>query len=68
MVWLKACPKCKGDLFLDEEHYGKYKSCIQCGYIKDLTDVPIAMPQATQPAPTSDAPWLELAAAAPGAD
>jgi hypothetical protein len=44
MVWLKACPRCKGDLFLDEDHYGKYKSCIQCGYIKDLTDVPIAMP------------------------
>jgi uncharacterized protein YbaR (Trm112 family) len=67
MVWLKACPKCKGDLFLDEDHYGKYKSCIQCGYIKDLTDGPIAMPQATQPVPSSDKPWRDFIAAFPGA-
>jgi hypothetical protein len=68
MVWLKACTKCKGDLFLDEDHYGKYKSCIQCGYIKDLSDAPVAVPQVAQPAATSDAPWLDLVAAAPGAD
>jgi hypothetical protein len=68
MVWLKACPRCKGDLFLDEDHYGKYKSCIQCGYIKDLVDEPVATPQAAQPAPSSDTPWLDLIAAFPGAD
>lgn len=38
MVWLKACPKCEGDLFLDEDHYGKFKSCVQCGFIQDLAD------------------------------
>jgi len=38
MMWLKACPKCKGDLVLDKDHYGWYKSCIQCGYVQDQKD------------------------------
>jgi hypothetical protein len=37
MVWLKACPRCKGDLFLDEDNYGKFQSCLQCGYMRDLS-------------------------------
>jgi hypothetical protein len=36
MVWLKACPRCRGDLFLDNDHYGKFKLCVQCGYSRDL--------------------------------
>lgn len=40
MVWLKACPRCKGDLSLEEDHYGKFNSCLQCGYIRDLSDDP----------------------------
>lgn len=68
MVWLKACPKCKGDLFLDKDHYGKYQSCIQCGYIKDLVDGPTATPQAAPPAAGNEAPWQDLIAAVPGAD
>jgi hypothetical protein len=70
MVWLKACPRCKGDLFLDGDHYGKYKSCIQCGYIKDLiVDEPKTLPQVAQSAiSSSDAPWPNLVVTAPGAD
>ena len=36
MVWLKECPRCQGDLFLDQDYYGKFKTCIQCGYMRDL--------------------------------
>ena len=33
MMWLKSCPKCRGDLFLDKDEYGWYKECLQCGYM-----------------------------------
>jgi hypothetical protein len=36
MVWLKACPKCQGALFLEEDRFGQFKSCVQCGYTLDL--------------------------------
>jgi hypothetical protein len=33
MFWLKCCPKCnKGDLFEGKDLYGRYVSCLQCGY------------------------------------
>ncbi len=38
MVWLKECPRCLGDLFFEEDHYGKFKTCIQCGYMRDLVE------------------------------
>ncbi len=38
MVWLKECPRCQGDLFLDRDHYGEFKTCVQCGYMKDLVE------------------------------
>ncbi|MBI4202200.1 MAG: hypothetical protein HY532_03680 [Chloroflexi bacterium] len=31
-LWLKQCPKCQGDLFLDRDMYGPFVSCLQCGY------------------------------------
>lgn len=31
MMWLKSCPRCRGDLILDYDYYGYYVSCIQCG-------------------------------------
>jgi len=31
MMWLKSCPRCRGDLVLDSDYYGHYVSCIQCG-------------------------------------
>ena len=33
-MWLKACPKCKGDLYLRHEIDGKDIVCLQCGYIE----------------------------------
>lgn len=30
--WFKECPKCHGDLREESDMYGKYISCMQCGY------------------------------------
>jgi DNA-directed RNA polymerase subunit M/transcription elongation factor TFIIS len=32
----ESCPKCKGHLMLEKDHYGLYEQCLQCGYINDL--------------------------------
>ena len=38
MMWLKGCPKCRGDLY-EEPAIGaqsvaaRYVSCLQCGYL-----------------------------------
>lgn len=32
MLWLKACPRCQGDLLLQADTYGSYIACIQCGH------------------------------------
>ena len=36
MIKFKFCPRCRGDLYLTEDIFGKYLSCLQCGYLKDL--------------------------------
>ena len=36
MIKFKVCPRCRGDLYLAEDIFGKYFSCLQCGYLKDL--------------------------------
>ena len=68
MVWLKACPKCKGDLFLDEDHYGKFKSCVQCGYIRDLVETSQANAQPPRLATAAEADLLDLMAGVLAAD
>ena len=35
MMWLKACPRCHGDLYLDSDYYGHFLGCIQCGHTLD---------------------------------
>ncbi len=36
MLWLKGCPRCGGDLHENQDVYGYYISCLQCGYyLKD---------------------------------
>ena len=36
MIFLKACPKCSGDILLDKDNYGRYLKCLQCGFSKDV--------------------------------
>ena len=31
MMWLKSCPRCRGDLLGDSDYYSRYLTCIQCG-------------------------------------
>lgn len=31
MIWLKACPRCGGDLFEDRDWYNRTVKCFQCG-------------------------------------
>ena len=31
MFWLKACPKCRGDLYKRGDIYGEYIACMHCG-------------------------------------
>ncbi len=35
MVFLKACPKCRGDLAMASDIYGDFLACLQCGLIKE---------------------------------
>ena len=32
-IIFKACPRCIGDLYLEEDTDGEYLSCIRCGYV-----------------------------------
>lgn len=32
MFWLKSCPKCRGDLYLENDGYERCVVCLQCGY------------------------------------
>ena len=36
MILFKVCPKCQGDVCLKEDIFGKFLSCLQCGYLKDV--------------------------------
>ena len=36
MIKLKGCPKCHGDLYLETDRYGRYMTCLQCGYLMEL--------------------------------
>ncbi len=36
MFFFKACQKCHGDMFIDQDHYGTFIECLQCGSLGDL--------------------------------
>ena len=40
MLYLKSCPKCRGDMHLDKDHYGAFIYCLQCGLNRDLPSRP----------------------------
>ncbi|MBI4306598.1 MAG: hypothetical protein HY678_09810 [Chloroflexi bacterium] len=33
MLYLKACPRCHGDVKFERDMYGHYLECLQCGFI-----------------------------------
>ena len=38
MLYLKACPRCKGDMHSTRDMYGSYRECLQCGHMTDIVD------------------------------
>ena len=36
LIFLKACPKCGGDLIVERDSYGRYSKCLQCGRSEEL--------------------------------
>lgn len=39
MIKFKDCPRCRGDLYLTQDIYGKFYSCMQCGYLRDVIEI-----------------------------
>ena len=39
MIKFKDCPRCRGDLYLSQDIYGKFYSCMQCGYLRDVIEI-----------------------------
>jgi len=33
MVYLKACPRCRGDIFTESDFREVYFCCLQCGHV-----------------------------------
>ena len=36
MIYFNACPKCHGDLTMNQDGYGAFVSCLQCGFMRDI--------------------------------
>jgi len=32
----RVCPRCRGPMFLEEDWYGVYRSCVCCGYVHEF--------------------------------
>jgi len=43
VTWkFKGCPRCKGDIFIDQETDGYYEHCLLCGYVREIETVTLA--------------------------
>jgi len=34
MIWSKACPRCHSDVFAQTDKWGRYISCMRCGFTR----------------------------------
>jgi len=34
--YFKGCARCRGDLYLEDDFYGAYWRCMQCGRLTDV--------------------------------
>jgi hypothetical protein len=42
-MWnLRKCPRCGGDVYIDEDVDRSYEKCLQCGYERALERVPVS--------------------------
>ena len=54
MIYFKACPTCRGDMYFQRDHYGLYKYWIESGLILERSVrrmVPKKVEQAAQDLP-----------------
>ena len=63
MIKFKVCPRCRGDLYLSEDIFGKYFSCFQCGYLRDIVTPRVDSSQEYEVEIESAAPLAEEKAA-----
>ena len=35
---MRSCPRCRGAMYLDRNHYGAYEHCLLCGNFVDLDE------------------------------
>ncbi|KKM13347.1 hypothetical protein LCGC14_1717140 [marine sediment metagenome] len=35
-VLFKCCPRCRGDIVRNRDHFGYFLQCVQCGYLEDI--------------------------------
>lgn len=35
-LYLKSCPRCRGDMHSNKDIYGEYRLCLQCGHMVDI--------------------------------
>ena len=60
MFWFKQCPRCSGDLVVENDQYGTFISCMQCGMSKDVPSAQIHPSQINlEPVPAPAAPRSE---------
>lgn len=36
MWYSKSCPRCRGNIVIDEDVNGRFEKCLQCGYERDI--------------------------------
>ena len=36
---IRVCPRCKGNVLLDNDLYGWYEQCLQCSHLRDLDTI-----------------------------
>ncbi len=36
VVDFRSCPRCQGDVHLNNDMYGDYRQCLQCGHTVDI--------------------------------
>lgn len=48
MLTHKQCPKCRGNIYLSIDYYGRYEQCLQCGYTYDVDSASTQKPKVTQ--------------------
>ena len=60
MYWFKQCPRCSGDLVVENDQYGIFVSCMQCGMCKDVASEQIDPAQISlEPVPVPVVPQEE---------